>query len=213
MSSAAIAVSLNVTAVTAPAAGHLTLSPTGSFLPSTTTVAFAAGMTRAAATVMSLGEGGSLQVVPTIGGTAPVHAILDVNGYFADPALVTGVAPPAFDPPPGAYGAAPTVTLRSTTPGAAIRYTLDGSDPTPTVGIPYNGPFAVAEAPSCGPSPTSAAPRARSRTASMTCRAAASCISRIWCRSAPRASWARATPRSWCRATRPRPSCASSSRT
>jgi len=36
-----------------------------------------------------------------------------------------------------------TVTLSTTTPGAAIRYTIDGSTPTETAGTVYSGPVAV----------------------------------------------------------------------
>ena len=45
------------------------------------------------------------------------------------------VATPRFTPPAGAYPGGVTVTLESTTPGATLRYTLDGTTPTPTEGI------------------------------------------------------------------------------
>lgn len=145
VSSGASAVSINVTAVTAPSAGYLTLSPTGPYLPPTANVGFGAGATRAASTVMGLGQGGSLQVVPTLGGTGPVHVVIDVNGYFADPLVEAGgVAAPAFDPPPGSYQGGQSVTLRTSTPGASMRYTLDGSDPSTTDGTFYSGPLQVA---------------------------------------------------------------------
>jgi alpha-tubulin suppressor-like RCC1 family protein/predicted cupin superfamily sugar epimerase len=57
---------------------------------------------------------------------------------------VTGtVAAPAFSPPPGSYATAQSVTLSSTTAGASIRYTTDGSEPTSLSGIAYTGPFTV----------------------------------------------------------------------
>jgi len=57
---------------------------------------------------------------------------------------ITGtVAAPAFSPPPGMYAPAQSVML-STTPGATIRYTTDGSTPSETVGTVYAGPIAVA---------------------------------------------------------------------
>ena len=40
------------------------------------------------------------------------------------------VAAPTFNPPAGAYGSAQSVILSSTTAGASIRYTTDGSTPT-----------------------------------------------------------------------------------
>jgi hypothetical protein len=40
-------------------------------------------------------------------------------------------APPALTPPPGSYSGVQYVSLASSTPGTSIRYTLDGSEPTP----------------------------------------------------------------------------------
>lgn len=44
------------------------------------------------------------------------------------------VAAPSFSLPAGTYNGAQTVTISSATPNASIRYTLDGSEPTPTHG-------------------------------------------------------------------------------
>ena len=58
---------------------------------------------------------------------------------------ITGtVAAPTFSPSPGTYATAQSVTLSTTTPGATIRYTTDGSTPSETVGTVYAGPIAVA---------------------------------------------------------------------
>jgi hypothetical protein len=51
-------------------------------------------------------------------------------------------AAPTFSPPPGSYPAPRAVSLSSATPGAAIRYSRDGSDPV-AAGIPYGGPVVV----------------------------------------------------------------------
>ena len=59
-------------------------------------------------------------------------------------AAVDQAAPPTFSPPPGNYPTARTVAIRSATEGATIRYTLDGSAPSPTNGILYTGPVAIA---------------------------------------------------------------------
>ncbi len=49
---------------------------------------------------------------------------------------------PAFSVPGGRYGGARTVELSTTEPGGVVRYTLDGSKPTP--GSPaYSGPIAI----------------------------------------------------------------------
>jgi Domain of unknown function (DUF4082)/Chitobiase/beta-hexosaminidase C-terminal domain len=53
------------------------------------------------------------------------------------------VAAPVFSPPAGSYDSPQAVTVSSTTSGASIRYTTDGSLPSETAGIPYNGPIMV----------------------------------------------------------------------
>ena len=52
------------------------------------------------------------------------------------------VAPPTFNPPGGSYTAAQTVTISTTTAGASIRYTVDGSTPTASSTL-YTGPISV----------------------------------------------------------------------
>jgi hypothetical protein len=49
------------------------------------------------------------------------------------------VSKPIFDPNPGAYEDAQSITITSYTEGATIRYTTDGSTPTSTYGTIYNG--------------------------------------------------------------------------
>ncbi|MGQ9591545.1 MAG: lamin tail domain-containing protein, partial [Planctomycetota bacterium] len=70
---------------------------------------------------------------PTPG--AANSAALSYEGFAADP---------AFSPPRGFYEAPADVTIWSKTPGAAIRYTLDGSEPTASYGTLYEGPVRVA---------------------------------------------------------------------
>jgi hypothetical protein len=50
---------------------------------------------------------------------------------------------PTFDPPAGAYAATQNVAMASATPGAHIRYTTDGTDPTGTTGTLYTAPLPV----------------------------------------------------------------------
>lgn len=52
-------------------------------------------------------------------------------------------AAPAFSPAGGTFSSAQSVTIASTTSGAAIRYTTDGSTPTPTHGTVYTAPVNV----------------------------------------------------------------------
>ncbi|MEK8034942.1 beta-1,3-glucanase family protein [Ideonella sp. DXS29W] len=54
------------------------------------------------------------------------------------------VAKPSFSPSPGSYSAAQTVTLATTTDGAVIHYTLDGSKPTPKSPV-YSTPLSISK--------------------------------------------------------------------
>jgi hypothetical protein len=61
------------------------------------------------------------------------------------PAFFSGVAAdPKASVESGFFNRAFSLTLSTPTPGASMRYTLDGSEPTPTSGIPYTGPISVA---------------------------------------------------------------------
>ncbi len=73
--------------------------------------------------------------VATAGGTSNVEMFT---------VSTAGVAAPAFSPAGGTYSSAQNVTISSTTAGASIRYTTDGSTPSSTVGTVYGGPVAVA---------------------------------------------------------------------
>src|ERR1035438_7007191 len=53
------------------------------------------------------------------------------------------VAAPTFSPSGGDYTTAQSVSLSSSTSGAGIRYTTDGSTPSDTVGTVYGGPLTV----------------------------------------------------------------------
>ena len=47
-------------------------------------------------------------------------------------------AAPTFNPAAGSYGSAQSVTISTTTGGATIRYTTDGSTPSETAGTVYS---------------------------------------------------------------------------
>jgi len=71
------------------------------------------------------------------------------NGVIVDSTVVSAeyffnVQMPTFSPPTGSYPVAQTVTIASPTDSDSIRYTTDGSDPTPTVGNIYTVPITVA---------------------------------------------------------------------
>ncbi|HVS00455.1 MAG TPA: DUF1800 family protein [Thermoanaerobaculia bacterium] len=141
ISTGARSVSANVTVVTPTAAGHLTLFPAGGAQPPTSTINYRPGQVRANNAVLALGSGGG--VASAVGqASGAVHFILDVNGYFADAATdVTAAAPPLLTPSPGSYPGSQSVSLLTSTAGAQMRYTTDGSAPTRTTGTLYAGPF------------------------------------------------------------------------
>jgi hypothetical protein len=82
--------------------------------------------------------------------TMTIKAVAYLAG-FADSAVLTGVytitpgvaAAPTFSPTPGTYTSGQSVTISTTTPGATIRFTTDGSTPNGTVGTVYSTPISV----------------------------------------------------------------------
>jgi len=80
VSAGAVAAAFNVTATGTAAPGSLTLFPAGTEIPGTQTVSFGAGRTRAAQTILLLGDGGALSARNASDG--PVHVLLDVSGVF-----------------------------------------------------------------------------------------------------------------------------------
>jgi alpha-tubulin suppressor-like RCC1 family protein len=75
-----LSVNLTVTAPTAP--GFLTLAPGGQPLPSTSTINYSAGQTRANNAILGLAPDGSGTLVVRNSSLGAVQLIVDVNGYF-----------------------------------------------------------------------------------------------------------------------------------
>jgi RHS repeat-associated protein len=91
---------------------------------------------------------GTLYTGPvTVSVNTTINAIAYKTGMgdstVATAAYVIGVASPTFTPAAGTYAAAQSVAITSTTSGASIRYTTDGSTPTSTTGTLYSGPITV----------------------------------------------------------------------
>lgn len=84
-----------------------------------------------------LAASGTLRAVAYRAGwtTSPVAS----GAYEIGPA----VAAPQFGLPPGFIGAAVDVAITTSTAGASIRYTTDGSTPSATAGTPYSSPVRI----------------------------------------------------------------------
>jgi hypothetical protein len=67
-----------------------------------------------------------------------------VSGLFFDPAVaqVQAVSTPSINPPGGPFTQPTAVTLATSTAGATIRYTVDGTEPT-SASTEYQGPFTL----------------------------------------------------------------------
>jgi hypothetical protein len=129
----AVAANVTVTGPTTP--GYLTLFPLGLPRPLASTINFGPGQTRANNAVLAVGSGGIVSVFAgQTSGT--VHLILDVTGYFDDPA---NNQPPVVDAGPNQ-----TVTLPA---GANLQGTVtDDGKPAGTLTYAWSrvgGPGAV----------------------------------------------------------------------
>ena len=82
-------------------------------------------------------------VYSTTEGTFPTQTY-DNSCYYADVVDSYGAcAAPTFNPAAGAYGPAQSVTISTTTGGATINYTTNGTVPSSTVGTVYSSPVAI----------------------------------------------------------------------
>jgi predicted outer membrane repeat protein len=75
------ALSINVTATRADAAGHLRLHPASQLVPGTSALNFSAGVTRANNAVLALGSDGDFTIYCGMA-SGSTHVIVDVTGYF-----------------------------------------------------------------------------------------------------------------------------------
>ena len=81
------------------------------------------------------------------GGTGGLAAIQNINtwSFAAGSGSMPIAANPTFNPLPGTYTSAQNVMLQSTSPGAILYYTSDGSTPTHSSSV-YGAPIAVSSA-------------------------------------------------------------------
>ncbi len=77
------AISANITVVNAPGIGHLTLFPGNASPPTSSTINFRPGLTRANNTVLMLASSGTgALTVQNNAAAGATHVLIDVNGYF-----------------------------------------------------------------------------------------------------------------------------------
>jgi hypothetical protein len=81
----ATAISLNLTATGATAAGYLTVYPQGLPIPLASTINFRAAQTRANNAIVRLGTGGAIAIFYGQASGNTVDVIVDLNGYFTPP--------------------------------------------------------------------------------------------------------------------------------
>lgn len=93
---------------------------------------------------------GTLYAAPVrLPATTTLKAVAFRAGWDTSPVtsglytISTLVAAPVFAPPPGTYDEAQNVAITTSTAGASIRYTTDGTAPTESLGTVYTGPVAV----------------------------------------------------------------------
>ena len=80
--STAKSLAVNVTVTQPSAGGHITAFPAGGSVPSSSTLNFSAGQTRANNAVLGLSPAGGVSVSTMLPPGGTVHLIVDVNGYF-----------------------------------------------------------------------------------------------------------------------------------
>lgn len=101
---------------------------------------------------VAFSAGGSKDVASTDGGRGDARYETGTNLTITPLIIVGGdggaspsvVASPIFSPAAGTYSGTQSVTISTSTAGASIRYTTDGTTPTSTTGTLYSGPASIA---------------------------------------------------------------------
>ena len=90
---------------------------------------------------ISVTGNGTVMTMKAIAAKAGMNTSTTVSATYA--INYSQVSTPQFSPPAGGYTSVQNVTISTSTPGAAIRYTTDGSTPTSSYGTVYSGAINV----------------------------------------------------------------------
>ena len=77
------------------------------------------------------------------GGSSGSRAKISIDNLNVTATTTSTVATPTFTPAEGTYNSAQACTLSCTTSGATIKYTTNGTDPSPTYGNMYSTPIQI----------------------------------------------------------------------
>jgi hypothetical protein len=145
----------NVSVAPASATATPTFSPVGGPYATAQTVAISSATSGALIRYTTDGSTPSETVGTLYSGPVTISATTTINAIGYSVGLIDStvtsatytispvVATPTFSPGSGTYTSAQTVTISTTTSSASIRYTTDGSTPSETTGVLYNGPITV----------------------------------------------------------------------
>jgi hypothetical protein len=186
----AVAVTGNLTVVSQTAAGYVSLGPTMTSSPETSTINAPAGDTRANGVTLRLGPGGTLSVVQVAAAGATAHVVFDVTGY-----LVAGWTGATFVPLAGSRvldtrsGNGLSGSFRSSTP-RAVQVAGRGGIPSGAVAVTANLTVAnqtsagyVSLGPTMGANPTTSTlnvPRGDVRANNVTVKLDGGRLAAVW---------------------------------
>ena len=138
---------LSVYLVSAPPTSGNTGSIKASAIGGTSPYTYAWSNSATTQTVSSLPQGlYSVTVTDAVGAKMTRATYLANGSEIGAPVRVTPsneVLSPTFSPAPGTFSTTQFVSLSSATSGWSIRYTTDGSTPTPTSGTVYSGAITI----------------------------------------------------------------------
>jgi hypothetical protein len=141
-----LAVVFNVNVSIGPNTGGMTLAMSGGAVTASSPTAAGTTVTWSLSRLIGTGETGTCTYVQPGNGIEAASGGADAGNFtqtVINNSTIATVNTPQFSPAPGAYFTAQNVTMTSSTLGATVRYTTDGTDPTSTTGTVYSGPVST----------------------------------------------------------------------